>query len=619
MRAQKASTPVKLAALAAGAALVVLAVVVGLRLAGKRDEGPPAASLVKPPPEDRVVDVKEQVRHQEFKDGKLVADTRSGSFYRDPDGRNHLKGAVDITNLGPGGEVLSKLTADEVVYDPATLLFNIGGRVRVESGGVILEGGSFEYDKPKGLFGTRAGGDFSSKTMRGHAAEISYDENADEVRLSGGFRVEMGPAEATTVKTVLSGESLLFRRNERRGRAEGRVEFSGGRCRGSAEAMEFDVAEGSSLLTYVVFDRSAELAVTGTRPGRAEGGGIRADRILAAFLPGSDSLSTVNALGKSRLSLSLSTASTSLVEASTALLKLRTGEEIERLDASGGCRASLDDENGEARLLEGESLSYDASTRLLEVSGTADRPASAESSDVRIEAPAIVAGPAAGDLEASGGVMCLLRPSGARRAPGFFSASEPVIVSCDRLVFRRETGVSSFVGGVRARQGRDFLTAGALDLMDVTRDMRGGGGVAVDLAQAVAAGGSERRVEIGGDDMTYSASAGALSLKGKSYVRLPDAKIEAGTVAVTLGPEGRGVEKLAARAGVVLSKGRYEGRGDEALYEAAAGRVTLTGRPVLVDKEGGSIRGDKLTFDLGDDKILVENEGQGRSTTVIKS
>jgi lipopolysaccharide transport protein LptA len=160
--------------------------------------------------------------------------------------------------------------------------------------------------------------------------------------------------------------------------------------------------------------------------------------------------------------------------------------------------------------------------------------------------------------------------------------------------------------------------AGELDLMDTTREMRGRGGVAAGLAQAAAAGGPERRIEVGGEDMTYSAASQALSFTGKSYVRLPDARLGAETVAVALGPEGRGVETLTARAGVVLSKGRYEGRGDAAFYQAETDRVTLSGRPVLVDKEGGSTRGDKLTFDLGDDKILVENEGQGRSATVVK-
>jgi lipopolysaccharide export system protein LptA len=618
MSAQKTSAPAKLAAWAAAAALVVLTVAVGLRLAVRRDGDRPAAA-VKLPPGAGVIDLKERVRHEEYRDGKLHAAIRGEHFSLGPDGRNHLEGAVEVTNYDPAGKVVSRITADHLAYDKSAVLFAIAGRVRVEAEGVVLEGSSFEYDKSRGLFRAASGGVFSSNGMAGTAPEISYSESADEVRLAGGFRVDLNGTDPGAAEAVLSGDSLSYQRGERRGRAEGRVEFAGGRCRGSAAAMDFDVAEGSSLLKYVVFDGAAELVIAGTGADRVRGGGVRADKVQAAFFPGSDGLSRVNALGNSRLSLSLSPASKSLIEAGRALLTFGTGEELERLDASGGCRAELDDGAGKGRILEGESVSYDASTRVLLASGERGRPAVASSSDARGEAPDIVVGPAAGDLEASAGVMCLLKPDGERQAGGFFSASEPVFLSCSRLIFLAEKGVFSFLGGVRAWQGRDFVLAGELDLMETTRDMRARGGVVAGLAQAVAAGGPERRIEVGGEDMTYSTASRALSFMRKSYLRLPGARLDAETVGVGLGLDEGSVETLTAHSGVVLSKGRYEGRGEAALYQAETDRVTLTGRPVLVDKEGGSTRGDKLTFDLGDDKILIENEGQGRSTTIVKS
>jgi lipopolysaccharide export system protein LptA len=61
------------------------------------------------------------------------------------------------------------------------------------------------------------------------------------------------------------------------------------------------------------------------------------------------------------------------------------------------------------------------------------------------------------------------------------------------------------------------------------------------------------------------------------------------------------------------------GRSEAAAYQAAADQLTLTGSPSLTDGKGGSARGAKLTFDLADDKILLENEGPGRSTTIIRS
>jgi lipopolysaccharide export system protein LptA len=297
---------------------------------------------------------------------------------------------------------------------------------------------------------------------------------------------------------------------------------------------------------------------------------------------------------------------------------MRADGELERWSASGGFRTELEGPADESRVLEGESVAFEASTGALRASGKPGLPAVADSRRARIEAPSIAAGPASGDLEASGGVTCLLKPGEEGRAAGFFSAAKPVFISAANLVFQSRTRTSSFAGDVQAWQDKEFLLAGGLDLSEATGDMRAKGGVAAGMVQAAAGETPDRRVEVGGEDLVYSASGRVLSFRKKSYVQLPGARLGAATIDAVLGREGRGVETLTALTSVVVSKGRYEGRGDKAFYEAGVDRITLTGRPVLVDKEGGSTRGNKLTFDLADDKISIENEGQGRSTTVIK-
>jgi lipopolysaccharide export system protein LptA len=613
MSAQKASAPVRFAGLAVAAVLLVLAAAVGIHLL--RERGGPRPEAVKPPPDDRVVDLKERVRHEEYQDGKLRTDVRGANFFLGPDGRNHLKGSVEITGYGPAGEILSRTTADEVVYDTSAVHFGITGRVRVEAGGVVLEGDSFDYDKDNGLFRTASGGSFSSKSMAGRAAEISYSEGAGEVRLAGGFRAELASAGRDGKTAVLSGDSFLYRSRERRGRVEGRAVFTGSRWRGTGQILTFDAADDESSFKSVVFDGAAAVELAGN-PDR---GGVAADWIGLSFVPGTSQLSSVQARGKTRLSLSLPEASGSTVRASEALLMFRADGELDRWSASGGFRAELDGRADESRVLEGESAAFDASTRLLRASGKPGRPAAADSPRARIEASSLVAGPAAGDLEASGGVKCLLKPGEEGRAAGFFSAAKPVFVSGASLVFRGGTKLFSFAGEVRAWQDGEFLLAGELDLFEATGEMRGRGGVAAGMTQAAMGETPERRIEVGGEDMSCSAAGRVLSFRKKSYAQMPGARLGAETIDAVLGREGRGVDTLSALNSVVVSKGRYEGRGDRAFYEAETDRVTLTGRPVLVDKEGGSAKGDKLTFDLGDGKIRIENEGQGRSTTVVKS
>jgi lipopolysaccharide export system protein LptA len=618
MSAQKASAPVRFAGLAVAAVLVVLAAAVGIHLL--RERGGPRPEAVKPPPDDRAVDLKEQVRHEEYRDGKLRAAIRGDRFFLGPDGLNHLEGAVDVTDYGPAGEILSLITADKIAYDKSAVLFALSGRVRVEAGGVVLEGDSFDYDKDRGLFRTASGGVFSSKTMMGRAAEVSYDESADEIHLEGGFSAHLFHSGRSGEAVSIAGDSFTYWRRGHRGRVEGRASFTGGRCQGEARSLSFTATADESAVGSAFFDGEARVVLVGYIQGGRESGYIHADRVEASFGRDSGFIYSVEAEGAVSLILRRLRDPETLVRASAATIGFGPDGVPGDWSASGGFRAELDGHADESRVLEGESVAFDASTRVLRASGKPGRPAAAALPRARVEAASIVVGSAAtGDLEASGGVKCLLKPGEEGLAAGFFSAAKPIFVSSASLVFRGGTKVFSFAGEVQAWQDGEFLLAGELDLFEATGEMRGRGGVAAGMTQAAAGETPVRRIEVGGEDMSSSAADRVLSFRKKSYVQMPGARLGAETIDAVLGREGKGVDTFTALTSVVVSKGRYEGRGDRAFYEAGADRITLTGRPVLVDKEGGSSRGDKLTFELGDGKIRVENEGQGRSTTVVKS
>ncbi|MGE5740529.1 MAG: hypothetical protein ACM32H_00725, partial [Candidatus Aminicenantes bacterium RBG_16_66_30] len=280
MSAQKASAPVRFARLAAAVLLVATAAVLIIRLAGRR-EGP-AAAPVQPLPEGRVVDLKEKVRQQEYKDGRPVVDIRGASFFRGPDGRNHLSGSVEIVNLGPAGETVSRLSADEVVYDPGSLRFTITGHVRVEAAGVLLEGDAFEYDKDAGLLGTAGGGRFSSKALSGRAPEIAYRERSDEIRLGRGFRVELTTADGTGRGPAITGDSLVYDRRELRGRVEGAATLEGRDFKGESAGASFVASRDETSLESAVFEGGANV-IFGRKDSGEESGEIRADRIAVAF------------------------------------------------------------------------------------------------------------------------------------------------------------------------------------------------------------------------------------------------------------------------------------------------------------------------------------------------
>jgi lipopolysaccharide export system protein LptA len=253
------------------------------------------------------------------------------------------------------------------------------------------------------------------------------------------------------------------------------------------------------------------------------------------------------------------------------------------------------------------------------LSGSAGRPAVADSAEARIEAPAIAIATDSEGLSATGGLTCLLKPGDGGRRIGFFPACEDVLISCEALEARPGTATTRLVGDVLIRQGGNSVRGDEIELSGDSGRMSGGGGTAVTIIEAGTAGGPGRTVELAGGGMAYRPEARTLSFSAGASIRLPEANLEAGTVAAVLSRDGRSLESLTAGPAVTVTKGRFEGRAEAAFYDAAGGRLELSGKPVLTDGKGGSARGAKLTFDLADDKILIENEGPGRATTIVRS
>jgi len=614
MSAQRASAPVRFARWVAAVALVALAVAIAVRLADRA--GRPSAPAGTPPPPAGPATLQTNIRHEEYKDGRLVAVVRGDAFSVDLDGRNRLKGGVQVVNYGPAGEEASRLAADEVAYDKEALVFEISGRVRIEAGGIVLEGESFSYDKPKGIFGTAAGGRFASKTLSGGAPEVFFAEAGDEVRLGGGFTAEIAASKDEGDRLALSGRSLRYVRREHKGRIEGLASIAARDFRAAAGSVAFVAAADEAGLDSAVLEGGAEVVLGGKAAPHGEGK-IVADRIGIGFWPERDRIA-VKVEDRGRLDLRAAAEDTLSVSAPAILLNYFRKAGQWTWEARGGVRAEIAGADGPDRSLEGEEAWFD-SAHVLHASGSADRPALVDSAEARIEARSIRVGPGASGLLAAGGVTAVLKKGDGSRRTGFFYRGEDVSVSCRTLETRPDLSMTLLTRSVILSQGNASLRGDEIELAGDAGRMSGGGGVVITMTEAGSGGRPGRTIELSGRDMAYRPDTRTLFLTTKAALRFPEARVEAGTIKAVIARDGGALETLEARTAVVVSKGRFTGRSEAASYDAAAGRIVLTGQPVLTDDQGGSARGAKLTFDFSDDKILIENEGPGRATTVIRS
>ena len=477
MSAQRASGPARFAGFVAAAALVVVAAVLAVRLAGRRET--PPAGLPRPPARRTAsVDRKEQVRHEEYKDGKLAAAVRGDAFFLGPDGRDHLRGAVEVSPVRARRR--DRLAAH-------------GRRGRLRQGRAPFRHlrpgpcrgrrrhprrrSRSSTTRPQGPSGRRPAGGSLRKRCRGEAQEVCYAEGPDEVRLGGGFKAGTAAEDGSGGGLVLSGDSFVFDRRGRRGRADGRAALEGRGLRGLGGDRSVRRVRGRVVPRV----RRPRACRGGALPwerdaGRGKRGGPRrADRSLVRPRPvrprGDPGLGPLPPLSPVRAGPD---GGRSRAEDPPELRPRARPLDLVRLGRRpGGARGGRP---ARPRRSKG-TRPCSTAAGVLGIHGRSGRPAVADSDEARIEAPKILVASDGGRVLATGGVACVLKKEEGRRAVGFFSPRQDVAVSSDALEISPGVSKSLFTGRVLVSQGTDTLRADEIELVGDTGEMRGRGGV----------------------------------------------------------------------------------------------------------------------------------------------
>jgi len=612
----RTTSAVRFARLGIAAALVVLLAAVAIRFIPRR-QPPISHGPGKGVPEAMKVDRKENIRHREFKDGKVWDDLRADRFFLGEDGLNHLEGSVEIIDYGRAEGRETRISAASVAYDKEMVHFRMAGRVKVAAEDLTFESESIEYDKTAGLYRTDQGGVLGSDRLAGSGRTFVYDEKRNEVRLSGGFSFEVKGGPPSSGTATITGDALVYDRSAKAGRVDSRARLSSAEGEGASEFLRFVLTDDERFFRSVSFEKGAKCDFKGAAGRRNIA--LEADTIRASSFPNSSRISGVEAFGDCRMLFDAPPDPGSRVQAADLRLAFDRDGKIMNWAASGDVRMSLEDKDGRRRDLGGEAIAYSSKPGILTAKAQEGGVSRLESEDSWIEAPVISLETGSGNSEASGGVKCLLKPRSDRTPVGFFSKDTPVFVNCRTMKSSGDEGRLRFEGQVKLWQDTGAVQAEELDVLEGSGDIRGRGRVNAGFPFRSRGSAEERGVEIGGEEMSFSPADRTVNFKGGGLVRTQDFQLAAGSVAVALAEGKKEVKGLVAGVGVVVSWGLYEGRGSEARYDPEAETLVLTGGPVLVEKGKGASRGDKLTFRLADDKILIENKGQGRSITVVKS
>jgi len=578
------------------------------------------------------IEKKDKIVHFEIKGDKESVKVKADKHYVGEDNNYHAEGNVEIIFFKKREDRDVFIYGDELVYDKDWNHFVLFGQAKVKFKDLVIESVSLHYDNKKELFWSESGVDFSSGSLSGTALKMVYLMKQEKIELQENVHLHIRPNLETSFPLIAEGKKFEYSRKKRHGVMEGGVNLFHGESRASASNLEFDlfpdeenirtlVLKGKVKATIIEEERenisSESRSSHFSQSAKRE---VEAEEIELRAFPDLQKIQAIEANGDCSFKFVSSSGSfTQILAESIKFLFDRQGGLREFHALKNARMIDLDESSDEPRLIEGDTLTIKGKTDVLRVKGKGQFEARVASSGSEIFAEEIAVFLDNNDLEAKKGVKVVLKSkNGEVKRIGIFSKEHPVFIKAKEMRYVDEGERFIFKGNTKAWQEKKILLAEEIVLYEETGEILCRGGVKSVFPHKPKEDEKEERLEISSDKMTFNPEENLLSYEKRSSLKVKDIDLRAHSVSVYLNEEEGDIEKIIAREKVVIVQNLGEGRGEEAIYDPEKESLVLLGNPVLIDKDKGITRGDKLTFFIADDRILVENKARDRSVTVIK-
>ena len=570
--------------------------------------------------EEAKVSRSEGVEHVEFKSGRGVFYIKTARTFAGEDGLNHLEGGVEVVYRGRTGSLEVVFNADRAAYDRELRNFILEGNARVRHKDLILESSAFTYDNDRDLFQTDQGVVVTSGKLGGAARVGVYRESGGELELTGDVRLEFRSGRADEAPLELRTDRLVYRRPDKTGEVEGNLILSRRESWARGENGTFLLSDDEQRLKNVRLRGEVNASLSpegaGGRPRT-----VHCGELVLGFYADANALEYAEATKDCALDFEDDSGRPVSVQAGErTILYFAPGGELKDFEAKGDTRVVLEaGAGGGRRECRAERILYHQAGKALRLIGREGAPAVFDIGDTTVEGADIRAGLESGNIQAAGAVRVVLKPSPQGPEVGFFSRQNPIVTVCEEMRYVKARKRFYFKTGVRIWQEKESLSAGEVEIVEDTTEVFARGGVQSLFSRRPKDAAAEERIAVGAEAMSYFPADRRVVYEGKGTMSVNTLSLEAGTVTVFLKQDGGDIESVLAKRRVVIRRENREARGEEARYVLAEETVVLTGQPVLVDKDRGTVEGDKLIFHLGDGRIQVENTDRERSVIIIRS
>ncbi|MBZ5544828.1 MAG: LPS export ABC transporter periplasmic protein LptC [Acidobacteriia bacterium] len=213
---------------------------------------------------------------------------------------------------------------------------------------------------------------------------------------------------------------------------------------------------------------------------------------------------------------------------------------------------------------------------------------------------------------------------------GTTGESEPTNVLADRVVAQRRSQTVHYEGNVRAWRGSDVVQSASLDVFRNERRVSSGTRVLTSHLQPAALVPGESAqdaarpsgpVTIRADHLEYFDQGRKASYRGNVRLQTENTTLEANRLDAYFSnlptAHEMELERAVADGSVKVTQPGRRATGTHAEYFAAEGKIAMSGGPpALYDAEKGTTTGQRLTFYIHDDRLLVD--GGDKSPTISR-
>lgn len=582
--------------------------------------------------EQQQVDQKENVIYIQDKKGEVSRRVKAERYYMGSDGLYHLEKNVEITFPGAVEDKDVYFLGDEIVHDQEATYFRLNGNARIKFKDITIKSSYMEYDTKTDFLKSTEGVILESDRFYGEAQRMNCKIRRQLLILQKEVKITFDLDVEPDIPLEITGNRLEYLHKKGQGSLTGKVGLLYGKSRSTADRLEFDLLSekenfkslnlnGNVSVTLVAEDPRETSENTDVFFSEATQREILAQDMMIRNFEDSMQVRKMEIRGDCRFNITSAKGETALIQANSMNCFLNEQGQLKRFRAFDSVVLTEADENNNLiRTIRGEDLIMEGKKKSLDVKGKDENKASVQSQDYKISAGNIHIALSEDNMKAEGGVAVVLYPPPEQQnAVGFFSKEDSVLISAAELKYLEENQRFLFNKNVKVWQGKDMLITSVLTLVKSSGKIICSQGVKSIFSIKPNEDSEENTLEIEADSLSFDPEGYFLQYEKKCKLNVKEVSLQGQTIRVNFSEESGEKSNISAYGDVIILQGMSEGRGKEAFYDLEKETVVLVGNPILTEKDKGSSKGDKLTFFLGDGRIVIENNKEKRSKTVIKS